>query len=106
MSVLKNDDLPTGNKVKIAQVITTEEAKVIIISGAAGDKLAQHKVNGNGLLLVKKGTIRFTVGEEHQEFTEGEGHSIPSEVIHAVTCITDAEFFVIIPVRSKIKFER
>jgi quercetin dioxygenase-like cupin family protein len=111
MSVPKNDmpkidDLPKGNKVKVAPVITTEEAKVIMISGAAGDILAQHKVNGNGLLLVKKGTIRFSIGEENLTFTAGEGHSIPSEVVHAVTCITYAEFFVIIPVRSKIKFER
>jgi hypothetical protein len=68
--VPKIDDLPKGNRVKIAPVITTEEAKVIIISGAGGDTLAQHKVNGNGLLLVKKGTIRFSVGEEHQEFTD------------------------------------
>lgn len=105
MSVEKNENIKV-NKVKIAPVITTDEAKVIIISGAAGDKLERHKVNDNGLLLVKSGRILYAEEERELELTGGAGHSIPAEVVHAITCLSAAEFFVIIPNRAKIKFSR
>jgi quercetin dioxygenase-like cupin family protein len=111
MSTPGNEELfsneePKVRRVKIAPVVTTNEAKVICISGGPGDALARHKVNENALLLVKKGRVAYSEGGDPIELSEGEGHGIPAEVFHQVTCVTDAEVFVVVPIRGKIKFER
>jgi quercetin dioxygenase-like cupin family protein len=101
-----SNEAPNKRRVKIAPVVTTDEAKVISISGGPGDALDRHKVNENALLLVRKGRVQYSEGEGPIELSEGEGHGIPAEVFHQVTCVTDAEVFVVIPIRGKIKFER
>jgi quercetin dioxygenase-like cupin family protein len=103
---LFSNEEPNKRRVKIAPVVTTNEAKVISISGAPGDALDRHKVNENSLLLVRKGRVEYAEGEDVIELAEGEGHGIPAEVFHQVTCVTDAEVFVVIPIRGKIKFDR
>lgn len=94
------------NKVKITPVITTADAKVICISGEAGDVLSRHKVNDNALLLVKKGQFRYLEGETMLDLSAGEGHSIPADTFHALSCTTEAEAFLVIPIRAKIRFEK
>jgi len=93
-------------KVSIKPVITSDNYKVICVSGNAGDVLERHKVNESGILLVKDGTVNYQEeGKASITLSQGEGHHIPAEVYHQVTCVNQASIFVMIPTQAKMKFK-
>ncbi len=94
------------NNIKAKAIFSSEDFKVINVSGESGDTLEKHKVNENGLLLVKKGSITYKEGDLQTIVSEGEGQHIPANVFHEVSCNEAAEVFVIIPQQSKMKFAR
>lgn len=94
-------------KVKIKPVLASPEFKVLHISGEAGDVLERHKVTEPGLLLVKKGTISYQEeGQPEMQFSENEGHNIPPEIFHKVSCVNQAEIFVFIPQKATLRFKK
>jgi len=92
-------------KVKIKHVLASKDYKVISVSGNAGDVLEKHKVNESGILLVKDGTVNYQEeGKAPIALSQGEGHQIPAEIYHKVTCVDQASIFVLIPIQAKMKF--
>lgn len=94
------------SSVKIKTVLSTTDFKVISVSGAVGDTLEKHKVSENAILLVKEGSITYKEGDTQTVLSQGSGHGIPAEVYHEVSCNEQAEIFVVIPKRAKMKFEQ
>ncbi len=94
-------------KVKIKLVLTSPTYKVICVSGGPGDLLEKHKVDEAAMLLVKKGRMIYQEkGEAPITLSENEGQNIPAEIYHQLSCVDEAEAFVIIPLQAKMKFER
>ena len=54
---LFSNEEPNKRRVKIAPVVTTNEAKVISISDAPGYALERRKVKENSLMLVLRGRV-------------------------------------------------
>lgn len=94
-------------KAKVSKVLSSPDYKVISVSGNAGDVLEKHKVNQPAILLVQKGTVIYQEeGALPVKLTSTEGHNIPPEVFHQVTCVDEAAIFVLIPLEAKMKFKR
>jgi len=94
------------NKVKIKVLPTSDAFKLLDVSGNSGDVLNKHQVNIDALLLVKAGNIIYADDTGQQRLKAGEFMNIPPNVIHKVTCTDTANFFVVLPSFSKMKFEK
>ena len=93
-----------NNKVEIKKVKTSKEYTVLSISGKLGDHLSQHKVDLPALLLVKNGSITYRDDENTVQLSADQVFDIPANVLHKVTCTSDASFFVVLTNSTIMKF--
>jgi len=95
-----------NNKVNISVLSASPDFKVLSVSGKTGDALKKHQVNFNALLLVRSGSIIYAEDTRQQRLIAGECFNIPADTVHEVTCTEASDFFVVLPVQSKMQFEK
>lgn len=94
------------NKVNIKVLTTSPDFKVLDVSGRSGDVLKKHQVNINGLLLVREGNIIYSEDTRLLLLAAGDSVDIPANVVHEITCKNEAKFFVVLPKKSQMRFEK
>ncbi len=95
-----------SNKVKIIVLKSSSNSKILSISGNPGDSLSEHKVDNHALLLMRTGNIIYKEEKRSQVLSAGEICDIPANIVHQITCSTNAAFFVVMPNSAKMKFEK
>ena len=69
--------------------------KVIQIQLAAGNEIKEHRTNADALIVVRKGRVVFSFGEERAELTNGQLlHILPNEP-HSLQAVEDVELLLI-----------
>ncbi len=67
-----------------------ERVKVVLFGFSAGQELSQHTASVPAMIEIVRGEVRFTLGGEERELSEGSWLFMDANVPHAVYAKTDA----------------
>lgn len=72
-------------------LVTGDQVEVGVLQYKAGEGARPHAHPHEQIILVLRGRVRFTLGDEVSELTSRQGAHIPSHVPHRLEAIEDSE---------------
>lgn len=72
-------------------LVTGDNVEVGVLQYKAGEGARPHAHPHEQIILVLRGRVRFTLGDEVSELTSRQGAHIPSQVPHRLEAIEDSE---------------
>jgi len=91
---------------KVKSVKNKSGFKILDISGVSGDLLNNHKIDRNGLILVRTGNIIYKDADKIIPLSSGDVYDIAPNTFHKIVFTTKAKFFVVMDNNSKLVFEK
>ncbi|ARK25350.1 hypothetical protein SporoP37_12250 [Sporosarcina sp. P37] len=95
MKLLQTKFKEESNPKQVDKLLGSESMDVMNIQLKAGEEIPTHHADCNVLVVVRKGTISFTVEEETVELTNGVVLSMEPYENHSLQAVEDADLIVV-----------